>query len=256
MRLHHGQDAGHLALGPGRRVEEDVGDREAPVVGGGRVEALGLEAAAPRRPRQVDHQPAPVALAVDAPGAVDHHLERRQRALQHGPARPPVPRRERGEGAGVVLLELREPAGRDRGERGRGGHPRASRSSVRRNMVVDRRAVTVGGLRSGRGRAQGRGRRTGLRESRRLLPEPARAWSRAAAPDVVNVHFGARSGIPCCDGDGPPGDRPLSTTSTRSRAGSWRARRSRWCSTSPSRCWRPWWRSPATTSPARCTPPP
>ena len=78
VRRHDGLDAGHLALGPVRRVEEDVGDREAPVVGGGRVEALGLQPAAPRRPRQVHHQPAAVALAVHAPGAVDHHLQRRR----------------------------------------------------------------------------------------------------------------------------------------------------------------------------------
>ncbi len=136
-------DARHLALGAGRRVEEDVGDREAPVVGGGRVEPRGLQPPAPGRPGQVHHQPAAVALAVDAARAVHHELERRERPLQHRAARPPVAGREGGQRAGVVLQQLGEPARRGGGERRRSGHPRASWSSVRQNMVVDRQAVTV-----------------------------------------------------------------------------------------------------------------
>ena len=138
------QDERHAALGLGGRVEEDVGDREARLVRRRRVEALRLQPPPPGGPRQVHHQPAAVALAVHAAGAVDHQLERLQRPLEHGPARPAVAGREARQGAGVVLLELGEPAGRDGGEWGRSGHPQASESSVRRNMVIDRRSGPSG----------------------------------------------------------------------------------------------------------------
>ncbi len=125
---HDGLDPRHLDVGVLGGVEEDVGHREAPVVGRGGVEALVLEAAAPRGAGQIDEQPASVTLAVNAPGSVDHHLERRQSQLQHAPARLAVAGREGGQGAGVVLDQIREAAGRRGGERRADGHARASRS--------------------------------------------------------------------------------------------------------------------------------
>ena len=123
-----GLDARHLGLGGLGAVEEDVGHGEAPVVGRRGVDALALQPPAPRGPGQVDQQAAPVALAVHAPGSVDHHLERGQSVLHHVPARLAVAGREGGQGAGVVLDQIREAAGRRGGERGRSGHARASRS--------------------------------------------------------------------------------------------------------------------------------
>ena len=121
-------DARHLNRGALGAVEEDVRHGEARVVDRVRVGALALHPPAPRGPGQVDHQAAPVALAVDAPGAVDHHLERGQGVLQHRAAGAAVAGREGGERARVVLDQVREAARRRGGERGRNGHARASPS--------------------------------------------------------------------------------------------------------------------------------
>ena len=135
-------DARHLGGGPLGAVEEDVRHREPRVVGRQRVGALALQPPAPRGPGQVDHQAAPVSLAVDAPGAVDHHLERGQGVLQHRAARVAVAGGEGGERARVVLDQVREAARRRGGERGRNGHARASRSGPGGHTNADPRGPT------------------------------------------------------------------------------------------------------------------
>jgi hypothetical protein len=115
-----------------RGVEEDVRDREPRVVDDRSVEALRLEPPPPGRAGQVDQHPAAVTLAIDAPGTVDHHLQRCQGALQHLPAGLAVAGREGGQGAGIVLFEFGKSAGRRCGERRRNFHARASVSVVRR----------------------------------------------------------------------------------------------------------------------------
>ena len=111
-------DARHLSRGALGAVEEDVRHGEARVVNRVRVGALALHPPAPRGPGQVDHQAAPVSLAVHAPGAVDHHLERCQGVLQHVRLARAVAGREGGQRARVVLDQIREAARRRGGERG------------------------------------------------------------------------------------------------------------------------------------------
>ena len=84
-----------------------------------RIEALGDQAPRPERARDVHLQARPITLAINASRAVHHHVQAEERALDHVVARLAVAGGEGGQGARVVLDELRETRGRSGGERRR-----------------------------------------------------------------------------------------------------------------------------------------
>ena len=92
----------HGGAGPAR--DQHVGDGERRIERQVRRVAAGAHLLGPQVARDVEHEAAAVALAVDAPGAVEHVLERAEGLVDRGVRRPAVLGDPAVEGTRVVLL--------------------------------------------------------------------------------------------------------------------------------------------------------
>ncbi len=88
-----------------RAFDEDVGDGEGVVEGQRGVVAAAADLLGPDLARDVDQQAAAVALAVDVAGAVEHLLQRRDRAFDRFMARRRVLAHRGVDRAGVLVLD-------------------------------------------------------------------------------------------------------------------------------------------------------
>ncbi len=90
-----------------RALDEDVGDGEGVVEGQRGVVAAGADLLGPDLARDVEQQPAAVALAVDVAGPVEHLPQGRDRALDRFVARRRVLAHRGVDRAGVLVLDAR-----------------------------------------------------------------------------------------------------------------------------------------------------
>ena len=88
-------------------LDEEVGDGEGVVEGERRIVAADPDLLGPDLAREVEHQAAAVALAVDVAGPVEHLLQRRDRQLDRLVARRRVLAHGRVDRAGIALFDAR-----------------------------------------------------------------------------------------------------------------------------------------------------
>ena len=112
-------EARQFRVGLGGALEEDVRDHEPRVLGKRGVQPGLGQSRGPERTGDVHLEAGAVALSVHAAGAVHHHVEAEQRALDDVVAGEAVPGGEGRECAGVMLPELGQAGGRGRRERRR-----------------------------------------------------------------------------------------------------------------------------------------